>query len=56
MNALRIREAQKLLRTQPHATVCAIRRQVGFDTKHYFAKVFKKYTGTTPGAYRELQH
>ncbi len=53
LNSLRIREAQKLLITQSHLTVCAISRQVGFDTKHYFAKVFKKYAGTTPGAYRE---
>ncbi|WP_201002204.1 response regulator transcription factor [Paenibacillus glycanilyticus] len=53
LNSLRIREAQKLLKTQPQLTVCAISQQVGFDTKHYFAKVFKKYAGTTPGAYRE---
>ncbi|QTH41547.1 response regulator [Cohnella sp. LGH] len=53
LNALRIREAQKLLKTQPHLTVCAIGQQVGYDTKHYFTKVFKKYAGTTPGAYRE---
>ncbi|NIK72086.1 MULTISPECIES: response regulator [unclassified Paenibacillus] len=55
LNSLRIREAQKLLKTQPHLTVCAISQQVGFDTKHYFAKVFKKYAGTTPGAYRGIQ-
>jgi len=55
LNSLRIREAQKLLRSQPQLTVGAISRQVGFDTKHYFAKVFKKYSGTTPGAYREMR-
>lgn len=55
LNSLRIREAQKLLRSQPQLTVNAISRQVGFDTKHYFAKVFKKYSGTTPGAYREIR-
>lgn len=53
LNALRIREAKKLLRSQPHLNVCAIGERVGFDTKHYFTKVFKKYTGTTPGAYRD---
>ncbi len=53
LNSLRIREAQKLLRTQPHLNVSEIGRQVGFDTKHYFTKVFKKYAGTTPGAYRD---
>ncbi|WP_244208977.1 AraC family transcriptional regulator [Paenibacillus ferrarius] len=25
----------------------------GFENKHYFTKVFKKYMGITPGAYRE---
>ncbi|WP_027086536.1 response regulator transcription factor [Cohnella panacarvi] len=55
LNALRIREAQKLLRAQPHLTVSAIGERVGYDTKHYFTKVFKKYTGTTPGTYRENQ-
>jgi two-component system response regulator YesN len=53
LNSLRIQEARRLLRTQGHLTVCAIGQQVGYDTKHYFAKVFKKYTGITPGAYRE---
>jgi YesN/AraC family two-component response regulator len=53
LNSLRIREAQRLLRTQHHLNVCAIGQQVGYDTKHYFTKVFKKYTGATPGAYRE---
>jgi two-component system, response regulator YesN len=55
LNSLRIREAQKLLKSQSHLTVEAISRQVGFDTKHYFAKVFKKYAGMPPGAYREMQ-
>lgn len=54
LNSLRIREAQKLLKSS-HLTVEAISRQVGFDTKHYFAKVFKKYAGMPPGAYREMQ-
>ncbi len=52
LNSLRIREAQKLLKAQPRLTVGEIGRQVGFDTKHYFTKVFKKYAGTTPGAFR----
>lgn len=53
LNGLRIREAQKLLRTKPHLTVAAIGEQVGFHDKHYFTKVFKKYTGMTPSLYRE---
>ncbi|CAM4178520.1 response regulator [Paenibacillus alkaliterrae] len=53
LNALRIREAQKLLRTHHHLPVNVIGQRVGFENKHYFTKVFKKYTSITPGAYRE---
>lgn len=53
LNAFRIKEAQKLLGTHRHLSVSEIGRRVGFENKHYFAKVFKKYTGITPGAYRE---
>lgn len=53
LNAFRIKEAQKLLRSQRQLSVNAIGKKVGFENKHYFTKVFKKYTGITPGAYRE---
>lgn len=52
LNSMRIQEAQKLLMMQSDLPVSAIGQQVGYDNKHYFTKVFKKYTGTTPGAYR----
>lgn len=53
LNGLRIREAQKLLIHQQHLTVQAIGQRVGFESNHYFSKVFKKFTGVTPGSYRE---
>ncbi|MBA2937220.1 response regulator [Paenibacillus sp. CGMCC 1.16610] len=53
LNAFRIKEAQKLLRLQRRLSVNAIGKMVGFENKHYFTKVFKKYTGITPGAYRD---
>lgn len=53
LNAYRIKEAQKLLKAQRELSVNAIGQRVGFESNHYFAKVFKKYTGTTPGAYRD---
>lgn len=53
LNGLRIKEAQRLLAAKPHLTVVAVGQQVGFDNKHYFTKVFKKYTGMTPSVYRE---
>lgn len=52
LNTMRIQEAQKQLMTQGDLPVSVIGQQVGYDNKHYFTKVFKKYTGTTPGAYR----
>lgn len=55
LNAFRIKEAQKLLGTHRHLSVSEIGRRVGFENKHYFTKVFKKYTGITPGAYRTLE-
>ncbi|GGA28652.1 response regulator transcription factor [Paenibacillus physcomitrellae] len=55
LNMLRIQAAQELLISNSELSVCAIGRQVGYDSKHYFSKVFKKYTGTTPGAYRNNQ-
>ncbi|QUL57112.1 response regulator [Paenibacillus tritici] len=53
LNTFRIKEAQKLLRFHGRLSVNAIGKKVGFEDKHYFNKVFKKYTGITPGAYRE---
>lgn len=53
LNAYRIGEAKKMLRSQRHLSVNKVGQQVGFETGHYFAKVFKKYTGVTPGVYRE---
>lgn len=53
LNGLRIREARRLLTAERHLPVHEVGHRVGYENKHYFAKVFKKYTGTTPGAYRE---
>lgn len=52
LNMLRIQAAQELLMSNNELSVSAIGQQVGYDSKCYFSKVFKKYTGTTPGAYR----
>ncbi|WP_405111235.1 response regulator [Paenibacillus sp. FSL K6-1217] len=53
LNTTRIKEAQKLLSLHRDLPVGEIGRRVGYENKHYFNKVFKKYTGSTPGAYRE---
>ncbi|MEK4853102.1 helix-turn-helix domain-containing protein [Paenibacillus sp. FSL H7-0756] len=53
LNGFRIKEAQRLLRSHGRLSANAIGKKVGFEDKHYFTKVFKKYTGMTPGAYRD---
>lgn len=53
LNTMRIREAKKLLSNSKDLSVSTIGKMVGYDNKHYFAKVFKRYTETTPGAYRK---
>lgn len=48
---LRISRASALLRTTT-LTVAAIGQRTGFETEHYFFRLFKKKTGQTPGEYR----
>ena len=50
-NMLKIQEAKKLLRK--NITVAAIANQLNFESATYFTKVFKKYTGMTPTAYKK---
>ena len=51
VNALRIREAQRLL-NNPSLKVYEVAERVGFTDYHYFLKIFKKVTGTTPKDHR----
>ena len=48
----RITEAKSLLRTS-NASIGEIAFKVGFSSWSYFARVFRKETGLTPGQYRE---
>ncbi|MBD2868815.1 response regulator transcription factor [Paenibacillus arenilitoris] len=54
LHEIRIREAKKLLESEQYLTISLIGQQVGYEDKHYFSKVFKKYTGRTPGSYRGI--
>ncbi len=48
----RIREAQRLLRAEPDASVLSIGLEVGFKSQSNFYAAFKAYSGQSPGAYR----
>jgi two-component system response regulator YesN len=45
-------KAKELLRTTGY-TVNEIAEQVGYNSSQYFAVCFKKYTGISPGVYRD---
>ena len=49
---VRMEKAKELLRTTG-CTVNEIAEQVGYNSSQYFAVCFKKYTGISPGAYRD---
>jgi len=55
INKHRIETAQKLLLEDPKASVLTILYQCGYNSKSSFNTFFKKYTGTTPTAYRKRQ-
>ncbi len=52
INEVRVRNA-KLLLLDSDTALSQVAYLCGFDDQSYFSKVFKKYTGTTPGKYRE---
>lgn len=50
LNELRIFKARQLL-GDGTSRICEVAERCGFRDIYYFTKVFKKYTGSTPGAY-----
>jgi AraC-like DNA-binding protein len=51
LNRLRCKAAQKLLE-EGKMNVCEIGAVCGFQNKSYFAKIFRRYVGISPGEYR----
>ena len=49
---LKIQGAKRLLR-ESDLSVMEISYRLGFDSANYFTKVFKRYTGLTPSAYKK---
>lgn len=50
--SVKIDEAKRLMRVT-HKSIAEIAEYLGFSSQSYFQKVFKKYTGVTPGEYRK---
>jgi len=50
---LRMERAVQLLREDQRASIAEIARRCGFKDVNYFCKVFRKATGTSPGAFAE---
>jgi len=52
LNKLRVEEAKSLLRGS-HLNLLQVGQSCGFQTPHQFIRNFKRWTGTTPGDYRQ---
>ncbi|WEG11740.1 response regulator [Pullulanibacillus sp. KACC 23026] len=49
----RIKKAKELIVREPDLSFNVISEKVGYENVRHFFSVFKKYTGVTPGEYRE---
>lgn len=49
----RIREASRLLKEEPSASILSISMEVGFKSQSNFYAAFKEITGVSPGSYRK---
>jgi len=56
LHTVRIEKAKELLAHPEPLTMEQIAKSVGFESPRHFYKVFKQFTGLTPGAYREERH
>lgn len=55
LNALRVERAKKLLSAPGEGRLSEVAERVGLGSNpRYFGRLFKKYTGYTPGEYRDL--
>lgn len=49
----RLRRAEMLLREHPELSIAEIAAQTGFADRFYFSRIFRKYRGCPPSAYRD---
>jgi AraC-like DNA-binding protein/ligand-binding sensor protein len=52
LNRLRVGKARDML-TETDLTLCEVAAACGFEDQSWFSKIFKSYTGISPGKYRE---
>jgi two-component system response regulator YesN len=53
--SFRLRRAATLMAESPDCPIAEIAPAVGFDDPLYFSRLFRKYTGQSPTAYRKKQ-
>lgn len=56
LSEYRVKEARRLLTSNPSLNVKAIMYEVGFNSKNSFYTAFKKSTGISPKEYRNTAH
>ncbi len=49
----RLRYAEKLLRANPELSIAEIAQRSGFADRFYFSRLYRKYRGCSPSAYRD---
>ena len=55
ITSIRLKEAQRIIRSNPDILISEVATQVGFNTPKYFSKCFKKEFGVFPKEYAEQQ-
>lgn len=55
ITSIRLKEAQRIIRSNPNILISDVATQVGFNTPKYFSKCFKKEFGIFPKEYAEEQ-
>lgn len=53
ITSIRLKEAQRIIRSNPNILISEVATQVGFNTPKYFSKCFKKEFGIFPKEYAE---
>lgn len=55
ITSIRLKEAQRIIQSNPNILISDVATQVGFNTPKYFSKCFKKEFGIFPKEYAEKQ-